>query len=143
MAEFIGNLHVQYVDGDSWILVDQDKPDRFGFITDHGEEIYPDNYFVHDFASVPSIFQWLFPKVGRGVNGGYGPAALIHDHLYCNPKIDGEYISRKYADEIFKQGCIASKVSNWITTIMYTELRWWGGIVWRRHKDGRPETLCN
>lgn len=138
MGKFIGNLHVQYVDGDSWILVDQDKSDRFGFKTDKDEEIYPDNFFEHDFASIPSIFQILFPKVGHGKYASYGPAALIHDWLFSTGKIDGKWITRKYADDIFTQCNIAMNVAPWITWIMYKEIRMWGSPIWYSHGDDRP-----
>ena len=53
--------------------------------------------FVYDKASVPRIAWWWLPRDDRYVID----AALFHDYLYVTQKIEGEWIQRIEADQIF------------------------------------------
>lgn len=52
--------------------------------------------FDTDLASVPRVMYSIFPR-----DGLYIEAAIIHDWLYVDQKINGEWISRKTADGVF------------------------------------------
>jgi hypothetical protein len=50
-----------------------------------------------DFASVPRVFVWFFPRYGR-----YTKAAILHDYL-CSVCVPAGRVSRIEADGIFRQ----------------------------------------
>ena len=139
MGNFAGHaLRVEYIDGIEWKVIEQTILDNFRFVTNHGEVLIPDDGFITDFASVPAFLSNIIPRTGKGKFGAYGPSCVIHDYLYVTGKIDGKWVTRKYADDIFVECNNALGVSGWVTRLMYHEIRLWGSFVWYSHKDGRP-----
>ena len=77
--------------------------------------------FNWDGASVPRLFQSLFPKWGK-----YAVASLVHDWLYAN-----RIGSRRRADRIFLH-LMGEAGVNWIGRhLMYAAVRLFGGRAWR------------
>ena len=62
-----------------------------------------------DLASVPRIFWMLIPPFGR-----YSQAAVIHDYLYSEGKLD-----KILADKIFHELMLKYGVYKWKARIMY------------------------
>lgn len=84
--------------------------------------------FVTDFASVP-FFAWcLIPKWGK-----YGKAAVVHDYLY-------QYgaLSRKQADEVFREAMGILGVVPWRRFLMYWAVRLFG---WAAYRERAQELL--
>jgi hypothetical protein len=143
MGHFSGKLVVKYLDGISWEVLQIDPSTPFQFTTDEKEVIVVPNGFLTDMASVRGAISWLIPRTGNGGHLIYGPSCVLHDALYVGGKIDGEWITRKRADQIFIQCNKAMDVSPVITWMMYSAIRIFGGPIWARHKDGRPSENNN
>lgn len=77
--------------------------------------------YLTDGASVPSMFQWLIPPIGR-----YAQAAVVHDKLCETLTVFSEErktmvsITRKLADEIFLEAMKVLKVPGWKRRLMFT-----------------------
>ena len=69
---FTGNLILEDVDGDSWILW---QP--FGYVSKVGDIINVPAGFKTDLASIPWLFRRILPKSGE-----YNKACVIHDWMY-------------------------------------------------------------
>lgn len=78
--------------------------------------------FVTDFASIPRLFRLLIPKLGR-----YNKAAVLHDHAYQT-----QTMSRKQADNLFRDAMIDLGVAKWKYTLMYWGVRLGSWIAWRK-----------
>lgn len=107
-------------DGRTWVLRDE-----FGY--DVGAEGSGDTIdvpvgFLTDFASIPRILWWLFPKWGR-----YGNAAVIHDFCYWEQRR-----SRRRSDEIFLEAMGVLRVERLTRTILFWAVRLFGWWAWRR-----------
>lgn len=120
------------VDGNEWRLVRS-----ISYKTKAGDVIIVPEGFVFDFASIPSMFQWLYPKTGCA-GSPYGIAALIHDWLYCHRKIENVAINRKQADNMFYEVARYCGCSWWTSSRMYRWIRIAGWIVWGQRK---PEDI--
>lgn len=120
------------IDGDEWRLM---RTVRYRTAT--GERIIIPAGFVFDFASIPSAFQWLYPKTGCD-GSPYSYAALIHDYLYCHRHIGARPIKRKEADEMFYEVARYCGCSWWTSSRMYRWVRAFGWIPWGRRK---PEDI--
>lgn len=77
--------------------------------------------FKTDFASVPRV-PIVFDIMGNRAHA----AATIHDYLYATGAV-----SRKTADRVFKEACMASGISKTRSWLMYAAVRMFG---WRRYK---------
>lgn len=82
-GRFEGTLDPDWIDGNKWEL---DQTEHFRLCVDGIGTFEPPDRFVVDFASIPLVIRWLYPKTGKGKRGQYGPGAVIHDRLYSNPK---------------------------------------------------------
>lgn len=80
--------------------------------------------FVCDFASVPWLFQRIFPKMGTLSDA----PAVLHDWLYVT-----ELFDRKTCDEIFLKALKERGVPKWKAYSMYYAVRLGGGFVWDKH----------
>lgn len=93
--------------------------------------------FVTDFASVPRILWMIIPPWGR-----YSPAAVIHDFLYLCGEINGQRITRAFADWIFLTFMISLGVPKWKAYCMYFGVRLGGWIYWNKmHKTDKDISL--
>lgn len=129
---FVGWPLVSYVDGNMWKL-EQREGEEFSLQIDGVGVIKPADDFYFDFASIPPIVRWFYPKSGTGAKDGhYGPAAIIHDWLYSYPgKLD-----RKTVDKIFLLGMEIENVRPSMRTMFYLAVRAGG---WRYF--GKPDRL--
>jgi hypothetical protein len=90
--------------------------------------VVPDG-FLTDFASVPRVVIWLFPRFGR-----YTPAAVLHDWLVTTGLATGAVSSRD-ADALFRrvlQELGVPPVRRWL---MWCGVRW-GALVAPRRRAG-------
>lgn len=84
--------------------------------------------FEFDGASVPRVMWWLFPPFGR-----YREAAAIHDYLYVEQKIRGEFISRDLADLNLLWGMEDLGVAWWKRQMIYRAVRLGGWVSYNQH----------
>ena len=110
-------------DGNTWIIESD-----FGYdvgIEGSGITVNVPIGFMTDFASVPRIFWVIIPKWGK-----YGNAAVIHDWLYWSKNIMGKTITRKQADDIFREAMGILEVPKWEIFCMYWGVRVGGWKAW-------------
>jgi hypothetical protein len=81
--------------------------------------------FTTDLASVPQLFQNLFPKDGK-----YKDAAVVHDYLYSTQGLYGKF-TRKQSDKIFSQAMKDLGVSWWRRSMIYRAVRIGGAGSWK------------
>jgi hypothetical protein len=77
--------------------------------------------FETDFASIPSIFHPILPKLGL-----QNSSACLHDFLY--QKVSEGKFNRAIADAIFLEGMQVLEVPWWKRTVMYLAVRIFGGL---------------
>lgn len=87
---------------------------------DHSAIVIPEG-FQTDLASIPQIFQNVFP-----VNGPYSPPAILHDYLYTVQRT-----TRAQADAIFLEAMESCGVA-WLTRrAIHLAVRLGGWRAWR------------
>jgi len=74
--------------------------------------------FCTDFASVPRVFVWLFPRFGR-----YTPAAVLHDWL-VSTGISTGVVSARDADGLFRRVLREEDVPPVRRWLMWCGVRW-------------------
>ncbi len=82
--------------------------------------------FETDFASVPFVFRWLVPVVGR-----HGKAAVLHDWLYAS----GALPNRAEADAVFFEAMTVLGVRPWRKWLIWLAVRMFGGSRWRKEQE--------
>jgi hypothetical protein len=93
--------------------------------------------FRCDLASIPQMFQWLIPKLGK-----QNKAGVVHDWFYKYPRLenkDKQYIatlSREQVDKLFYQIMKGSGVSWWKRHAMYRAVRIGGWRQWGKYRKG-------
>ena len=112
---FITELVVKWSE-DKWHL-----EDPLIYMGNKDQFLIPEG-FETDLASVPRVFQSIFPK-----NGLYTLAAVVHDWLY-----ETKTISRKDADGIFRRIMRESGVGRFTRYTMWGAVRLFGGFVWKK-----------
>jgi len=75
--------------------------------------------FRTDFASIPRVLRWFV--VGHGTTR---KPATLHDYLYRETSV-----SRKSADDLFRQAMQEEGVSFWRCRAMYWAVRVFGGLA--------------
>lgn len=113
-SEFLTELKVQKLKKDGTWQVIEDFIYRSHLL---GRTVTVPAGFVTDFASVPRL-----PLVYLATGNTAQEAAVIHDYLY-----QAHSVSRKHADQVFKEAMKASKVSWWRRSLMYFGVRVGGG----------------
>ncbi len=114
-------------DGKNWVI----KKD-FGYEVGNegsGEVIDVPMGFATDFASVPRLLWWLFPKWGK-----YGNAAVIHDYLYWDQRY-----SRMRSDDIFLEAMKVLEVDQLTAWILYQSVSWFGWLSWKSNRERKKE----
>lgn len=119
-------LLFNYIDGKQWRL---NRSIRYS--TDKGQEFIVSIGFITDFASIPrplwSILPPTSPKCAK--------SAVLHDYLYkfgfsCQP-----LVTRKHADDLFKEGLLSLGASKSLTNIVYWSVRVFGGTAYVARKS--------
>lgn len=72
--------------------------------------------YESDFASVPQIFQWAVPKIGR-----HSKPAVLHDYLCCMWKRGLN--TRKFADKVFLEAMTVKEVNFFTKYLAYFAVR--------------------
>jgi hypothetical protein len=118
-----GSLTVRRVDANRWSLVDdlvyQGRWERF---------VVPAG-FRTDFATVPRVVTWLFPRFGV-----YTLAAILHDWLVSEGIRSGAVTARE-ADGLFRRVMRESGVPVLRRWMMWAGVRW-GALADARRRDG-------
>ena len=98
--------------------------------------------FITDFASIPRGLWNIWPPAA----GKHSKPAVVHDALYWRGWIEAhgvqKRITRKEADDIFKEALEVAGV-NWLSRqIIYAGVRVGGSSTWNRYRwvDGDVET---
>jgi hypothetical protein len=132
-GEFFGNPIVQYIDGNSWRLLQlPEDPFFMRIYTSAGYyDIKPEDSFVFDFASIPMPMRMIFPKTG-GRDKKYGRSAVIHDWGYSYPG----NITRHTWDKIFLLGMEIDNCSLPLRSLFYNAVRAGGSKYF-----GKPNEL--
>lgn len=76
--------------------------------------------------SVLSILSWFSPY------GRHGKPAVIHDWLYHTKEIMGKPITRKRADDIYREASQIMHTEKWRVFMEYWALRLGGWMAWHR-----------
>ncbi len=130
MSAFTENLIVSPLpDGKRWVL-------RKEFSYDVGEENSGETIkvpigFITDFASVPRMFWWLYPKWGK-----YGNAAVIHDYLYWEQL---EKYPRNRADEIFLEAMNVLDVKESTANRLYWAVKNFAKGAWKNNTKAKAQ----
>ena len=146
-ANFDTQLSVEYDDRATKALGKKHykvtKSFRFYLSDDHPNVwAYVPAGFLTDGASVPRPFWWLIPPFGE-----HGQAAVLHD-LLCETSTMFEkelpvHVSRKQADEIFREAMKATGVGWLKRNFMYVCVRLWASLkielpgYWRKRVTKR------
>lgn len=122
------------------------------FIYTRNKMVVPEG-FVTDLASIQPL-RFILPAMYALLSGYGDRAAVVHDYLYCRRgyifvgsgniagnESCGEYscspfvsVSRKRADQIFKQALRDEGVARWRAAIFYYGVRAFGWSAWRRNR---------
>ena len=107
------------------VSVGQDGVNRvlqreFRFVTSWGYTVTVPAGFVTDYASIPR-FLW---RIAPPATGRHVWPAVLHDRLYRCPE---EPVTRKFADEVFLDAMIQSRVPLWKRQAIYRAVRMFGG----------------
>jgi hypothetical protein len=114
-------------DGKNWAIMK-----NFGYAVgseDSGEVIDVPFGFLTDFASVPRIFWWMFPKWGK-----YGNAAVIHDFLYWDQRY-----TRKKSDSVFLEAMGVLGVNKMTARILYLAVYLFGFVAWKSNQSRKKK----
>jgi len=129
MKGFLDELYVRPLpDGKLWEVT---EGFRYETVIDNLECIITvPKGFLTDFGSIPRAFWMVLPPWGR-----YGKACVVHDWLYS-----AKVCSRGEADRVFLEAMKELGVSHRTRTIIYSAVRMFGWIGWRRKPLG--ERVC-
>ena len=135
MFDYDDPLRVEYIDGRSWLLVED-----FSYFDDAPEAGEAGRFidvplgFTTDFASIPRLFWTILPPAGQ-----YGKAAVIHDWLYFSGRDgEGDPVTRAYADGVFLRAMKELGVPWHRRTVMYLAVRTFAGPLWAKRRKARP-----
>lgn len=119
---FLSEMEAKIYDEDKWRL-------SYPLIyqTKSGLYISAPIGFVTDLASIPRIFQPMYP-----VHGKHTPAAVIHDYLYSERSGDKRF-TRKESDQIFHEAMLELGVRKTKAYLMYLAVRVGGRLVWKNY----------
>lgn len=102
-----------------------------------GKTITVPDGFVTDFASVPRL------PVAYLLTGDYGhEAAVVHDWLYSAQAVDGEHVTRKQADAVFREALTNGGEPDWRTWLMWMGVRIGGGGPYESAGQPQPERVA-
>lgn len=80
--------------------------------------------FNTDFASVPEFMQWLLKPDGQ-----YKYESCLHDYIYLTRSVK---VTRKQADDIFKEAMSIGIVDKWKEVALYIAVRLFGGHYFKK-----------
>lgn len=119
-------LCVRFVDGRKWEVMHAipwyDETRDWTVVVPAG--------FLTDFASIPRAVWPLLPKTGRT----YTRPAVVHDWLYHAGAVDGEPITRGYADQALKHAMQEEGAPWALRHLIHRAVRVGGWQVWRKRR---------
>ena len=135
LGHFIGQLHLDEDQKTAVFTVQHYPSDKmhFAYVTSESILIEPADGQSTDFASIPRLLRFIFTPRGSK-RWPYGWAAVIHDELYRKQQINGKAITRKYADQVFREAMLVSGVPMWLAKTFYRTLRLTGKRAWNKNK---------
>ena len=84
--------------------------------------------FITDLASIPRLLRAVFD-----VNGPSRLPGVLHDWLYCTGQdADGNSITRRQADDLFREALAACGVGLIARNLYWSAVRTFGWIYWDR-----------
>ena len=127
---FLGDLLVKYIDGELWQVVEGFSY-RIGDPNGRAYVRVPKG-FITDFASMPLGIVFKSP------GGKWDKPAVVHDVCYKRGYVDTDRtrktITRKDADDIFKEAMAVAGVHWFARQIIYAGVRLGGWRVWDNHR---------
>jgi hypothetical protein len=127
---FMGDLLVKYIDGRRWEVAE-------GFTYRIGDPnsrtlVRIPRGFVTDFASMP------FGVIFRSPGGKWDKPAVVHDLLYKQGYVESDLlqkrITRKDADDIFKEAMQVAGVNWFARQVIYAGVRMGGHNIWAKYR---------
>ncbi|MDD5220901.1 MAG: DUF1353 domain-containing protein [Candidatus Bipolaricaulis sp.] len=89
--------------------------------------------FITDFASIPKLIFLFLPWWAK-----YSKASVLHDWLYRARSIMGKPITRKEADNIFREAMLIEfrthKSGKFVANLEYYAVRWFAWLAWKGNK---------
>ncbi|RLA60690.1 MAG: hypothetical protein DRQ89_12460 [Epsilonproteobacteria bacterium] len=119
---WITDVHVTDVDGS---FGDFMLEEALVYMDGNDKEWITPPLFVSDLSSIPALLRPFIPKTILG------KAPWLHDYLY---RTQPEGVTRKRADQLFKEGALDEGMPHWKSHIMYRGLRLGGWMAWRKNK---------
>lgn len=128
---FLGELDVRYVDGKRWLVM-RGFTYRLGSSTGREFVAIPTG-FLTDFASMP------LGVVYKSPGGKWDKPAVVHDCLYKSARLSVEGagsrpVTRKDADDIFKEAMKVAGVGAFDRAVIYAGVRLGGWRAWAGHR---------
>lgn len=99
------------------------------------DQVHVSEGFEFDGESIPVWLQTLVPPFGQSRRG-----AAIHDWLYQHGgyyRATGQFVSvtRKQADEVYKELVLAKGLPKWRATLRFSVLRAVGWLHWNKSQE--------
>lgn len=87
--------------------------------------------FITDLASIPRGLRNLFD-----INGPSRKAAVLHDWLYCcGQDAQGNSVTRKQADDLFREALAACGVGAIARNLYWSGVRTFGWMYWNKRAE--------
>ena len=125
-------LDLRYIDGDTWQLL---SPFKAYSTVAHAHINVPAG-FVTDFNSIPRLLTNILPREE------YGEAAVLHDKLYREGKLNGVVIDRELADRIHREFVQWKGAPAWKVAAMFRGLRLGGWVAWRKYRKAEEAQVA-
>jgi hypothetical protein len=90
--------------------------------------------FETDGASVPRALWRVFPPF----DGDYDAAAVLHDYAYRNSLALG--MSREQADNLLRDGMVATNTAAWKRRAIYWGVRLGGAHAWNTNREKEAQS---
>lgn len=134
-AAFLSDLEVEFVDGDTWLLV---AP--LVYRTGDGLVITCPAGTTTDFASTPRVLWWRYPK-----SGPWAPAAAVHDGLYRGTAVvsSARVLARVDADRVLREAMATLGISARTRLEFYWAVRVGGGRAWSQPRAAQTRSAAN
>jgi hypothetical protein len=122
MGTFATALHVGFIDGNQWCLLHP-----LIYLSRKGLLVTCPAGMTTDFASIPRLLWWRYPK-----SGPWAPAAVIHDGLYAGEAVTLPRVAltRRQADAMLRDGMKALGIGWQTRLVFYLAVRLGGRRAW-------------
>lgn len=143
MGTFSERLRLDFLDGQRWILVQDDIPFQWSGRAIPGI-VEPPHRMITDFGTIPHLVASWFPGQGWGRHGQWGPATVLHDWLYLSQRLpDGSPLKRSQADRVLWEGMVDRRVGFMRRLLIWGSVRLFGWIWWAWFRHVGPKDPLN